>query len=173
MHNEHGTRQVECLLEWHKVVRAIAITISIISARHLFLDGFHYPLLLLLAHTSIALIVELSIAKKDTTVSETRQRSGRVQLTWHIIFSALVAAGLLLAYQAMLHTRNAQMCLMTLGLTWIVVDRAATLIVRSNQKPIAEELLRLTTIISCIGLLFWNERMLGEKGIQVCDASCG
>ncbi|KAF7190082.1 hypothetical protein HII31_08413 [Pseudocercospora fuligena] len=175
MHNEHGARQVECLLEWHKVVRAIAITTSIISARHLFLDGFHYPLLLLLAHTAIALVVELSIAKRDTPVCETRQRSGRVQWTWQIIFSALVAAGLVLAYQAMLHTRNATMCLMTLGLTWIVVDRAATLIVRSSQKPIAEELLRLTTIISCIGLLFWNERMLGEKGIQLMlySATCG
>ncbi|KXT18496.1 hypothetical protein AC579_2283 [Pseudocercospora musae] len=175
MHNEHGRRKVECLLQWYKVVRAIAITTSIISARHLFLDGFHYPLLLLLTHTIIALIVELFIAKKDTHVLGTRQRTGTVQWAWQIIFSALVAAGLVLAYQAMLHTRNATMCLMTLGLTWVVIDCAATLIVRSSQKPIAEKLLRLTTVISCVGLLFWNERMLSEKEIQLMlySAACG
>ncbi|KXT04580.1 hypothetical protein AC578_8701 [Pseudocercospora eumusae] len=175
MHNEHGLRQVECLLQWHKVVRATAIGTSIVVARHLFLDGFHYPLLLLLAHTVLALAFELSTAKNDTTALETRQSSSRIQWIWQIIFSALVAAGLVFAYQAMLHTRNATMCLMTLGLTWVTVERAATLIVCSSQKPIAEELLRLITIITCIGLLFWNERMLGEKGIQLMlyAAACG
>ncbi|EME85590.1 uncharacterized protein MYCFIDRAFT_213916 [Pseudocercospora fijiensis CIRAD86] len=168
MQDEHSTHQVECLLQWHKAVRAIAIATSIISARHLFHDGFHYPPLLLLAHTIIALLLQLCVAKNDALILQRRQGGSLTQWTWQVVFSALIAAGLVLAYQAMLHTRNTTLCLMALGLTWIVTDRAVTLVVRPNQNIVAEELLRLTTIVACIGLLFWNERMLDEKGIQVC-----
>ncbi|KAI8955386.1 hypothetical protein F4801DRAFT_529136 [Xylaria longipes] len=155
-------------LQCHHVVRVLAVATSIVSARHLFANGFHYPLLMLLVHVSIALIIEGLGARRDaTTDAITVQRPPQ---SWNsrlrqALFAISVAVGLIFTYHSFLHNRNTTLGVMLLGLDWATVLGRTGRWLQGKQRS-ADAFLSTTTFLLCIVLLLWKENWLVGKGIE-------
>ncbi|KAI1304002.1 hypothetical protein F5Y03DRAFT_180186 [Xylaria venustula] len=153
------------LLQCHHIVRVVAVATSIVAARHLFADGFHYPLLMLLAHVSIALVLEgLGIWTEATGVQKWPQ-SWKSRL-WQALFAVLVAIGFVLTYHSFLHNRNTTLCVMLLGLDWATVLSRTERWLRQDKQRSVEFPLSIATFFLCIALLLWKENWLVGKGVE-------
>ncbi|KAI0405122.1 hypothetical protein F4802DRAFT_607086 [Xylaria palmicola] len=156
-------------LQSHQVVRIVAVAASIVTARHLFANGFHYPLLMLLAHVSIALIIEWLDARDDTAADATPVRSrphSWISRSWQALFAVVVAVGLIFTYHSFLHNRNTTLGVMLLGLDWArVLGRAGTWLKPGKQR-FADHILSAATFLLCVVLLLWKENWLVGKGIE-------
>lgn len=153
-------------LQCHHVVRVVAVGSSIVTARHLFADGFHYPLLMLLVHVSIALVLELRGAWADPIPAQKRPHSWTSRL-WQALFAVVVAVGLIFTYHGFLHNRNTTLGVMLLGLDWATVLGRAGRWLRQDKQRSADVPLSTTTFSLCIVLLLWKENWLVGKGIEV------
>ncbi|KAI0433744.1 hypothetical protein F5Y09DRAFT_298062 [Xylaria sp. FL1042] len=155
------TQRLQC----HHVVRVITVATSIVAARHLFANGFHYPLLMLLAHVSIALVFEGFGAWSEVNAFQKRPHSWTSR-SWQAIFAVLVAIGLVFTYHSFLHNRNTTLGVMLLGLDWAtILGRTERWLRRDTQHPIHFPL-SITTFLLCITLLLWKENWLVGKGIE-------
>ncbi|KAF2966449.1 hypothetical protein GQX73_g7135 [Xylaria multiplex] len=151
-----STQQLQC----HHIVRVVAVATSLVTARHLFANGFHYPLLMLLAHVSIALVLEGLGARSDATVTQKPPRP------WQALFAVLVAVGLVFTYHSFLHNRNTTLGVMLLGLDWATVLGRAGRWVRQDKQRTVEFPLSITTFLVCVVLILWKENWLVGKGIE-------
>ncbi|KAI0451287.1 hypothetical protein F5B21DRAFT_507321 [Xylaria acuta] len=155
-------------LQCHHVVRVLTVATSIVTARHLFADGFHYPLLMLLAHVSIALVIEALGAHRDATTDATsaqRRPQSWTSRLWQALFAIAVAVGLVFTYHSFLHNRNTTLGIMLLGLDWAAVLGRTGRWLQGKQRS-ADALLSTTTFLLCIVLLLWKENWLVGKGIE-------
>ncbi|KAI1129401.1 hypothetical protein F5Y10DRAFT_238536 [Nemania abortiva] len=154
-------------LPCHHIVRVVAIGTSIVTARHLFADGFHYPLLMLLAHVSIALGLEVFGTRTDVSATTVQNRSHSwTSRAWQALFAVAVAVGLIFTYHSFLHNRNTTLCVMLLGLDWAaVLNRAARWLHQDKLRSI-DIPLSVATFLLCIVLLLWKENWLVGKGIE-------
>ncbi|KAI1419657.1 hypothetical protein F5Y12DRAFT_209351 [Xylaria sp. FL1777] len=154
-------------LQCHHIVRIVAVATSIVAARHLFANGFHYPLLMLLAHVSIALILEAFgvLSEATTTTTQKRPHSGTSR-SWQALFAALIAIGLVLTYHSFLHNRNTTLVVMMLGLDGATILGRTERWLRQDKQRSVVLPLSITTFLLCILLLLWKENWLVGKGIQ-------
>ncbi|KAI0469074.1 hypothetical protein F4859DRAFT_505704 [Xylaria cf. heliscus] len=159
-----STQSLQC----HHVARVLAVATSIVTARHLFVNGFHYPLLMLLAHVSIALVIGGFDVRRDATVdaiaAQRRPQSWASRL-WQALFAIAVAVGLIFTYHSFLHNRNTTLGVMLLGLDWASVLGRTGRWLQGKQRS-ADALLSTTTSLLCIVLLLWKENWLVGKGIE-------
>ncbi|KAI1826675.1 hypothetical protein F4861DRAFT_495822 [Xylaria intraflava] len=156
-------------LQCHHVVRVLAVPASIVAARHLFAVSFHYPLLMLLAHVSIALAIEAQGAWGDTTNDEAnvqKQPRGATPRLWQAIFAVVVAVGLIFTYHSFLHNRNTTLGVMLLGLDWAVVLGRAEKWLRQEAPRSVDIPLSIVTFSLCNVVLLWKENWLVGKGIE-------
>ncbi|GAP92910.1 hypothetical protein SAMD00023353_10500170 [Rosellinia necatrix] len=154
------------LLQCHHVVRVVAVATSIVTARHLFAIGFHYPLLMLLAHVSIALVLGgLGARGGDATTIQKRPHSWTLRL-WQALFTASVAVGLIFTYHSFLHNRNTTLGVMLLGLDWATVLGRSWRWLRQDKQHSVDMPLSTATFLLCIVLLLWKENWLVGKGIE-------
>ncbi|KAI2628241.1 hypothetical protein GGS21DRAFT_248974 [Xylaria nigripes] len=156
-------------LQYHHVVRVLALATSIVTARHLFAIGFHYPLLMLLAHVSIALVVE-GLACGDT-VRIQRQPPSWSSRAWQAMFAIVLALGLIFTYHSFLHNRNTTLGVMLLGLDWAAVLGRAERWFRHDRKRPIDMPISVVTFILCIFILLWKENWLVGKGIEYLIAA--
>src|SRR4051794_15408178 len=108
-------------LQWHHIVRVVAVAASIVTARHLFTIGFHYPLLMLIAHVSITLLIEGLGACSDAANSFQRWPQSWTSRFWQALFAVTIAVGLVFTYHSLLHNRNTTLSVMLLALNWTTV----------------------------------------------------
>ncbi|KAI0864430.1 hypothetical protein F4860DRAFT_464106 [Xylaria cubensis] len=155
-------------LQFHHAVRVFTVATSIVTARHLFANGFHYPLLMLLVHVSVALVIEGFDARRDAAtdanIVQRRPQSWTSRL-WQALFAIAVAVGLIFTYHSFLHNRNTTLGVMLLGLDWATVLGRTGKWLQGKQRS-ADALLSTTTFFLCIVLLLWNENWLVGKGIE-------
>ncbi|TGJ88252.1 hypothetical protein E0Z10_g614 [Xylaria hypoxylon] len=156
-----STRPLQC----HHVVRVVAVAASIVTARHLFANGFHYPLLMLLAHVSIALVFEGLGARSDVTTTQKHPHSWTPRF-WQALFAVLVAVGLVFTYHSFLHNRNTTLGVMLLGLNWATVLGRVGRWLRPDKHRSIELPLSIVTFLICIVLILWKENWLVGKGIE-------
>ncbi|KAI3335530.1 hypothetical protein F4824DRAFT_463784 [Ustulina deusta] len=152
-------------LQCHHIVRVIAVATSIVSARHLFVNGFHYPLLMLLAHVAIALVLEGFSARSEATSSQNRPHSWSSR-SWQALFAVLVAVGLVFTYHSFLHNRNTTLGVMLLGLDWATILGRTERWLRQDKQRSVDYPLSIVTFLLCIVLLLWKENWLVGKGIE-------
>ncbi|KAJ8132337.1 hypothetical protein O1611_g1286 [Lasiodiplodia mahajangana] len=152
-------------LPCHQIVRVVAIGASIVTARHLFANGFHYPLLMLMAHISIALILESLGARGEATTVQKPSHSWTSR-AWQALFAAAVAVGLIFTYHSFLHNRNTTLCVMFLGLDWAAVLNRIQRWFRQDKPRPVDTPLSIATFLLCILLLLWKENWLVGKGIE-------
>ncbi|KAI1111674.1 hypothetical protein F5Y14DRAFT_453770 [Nemania sp. NC0429] len=152
-------------LQYHHVVRVVAVGASIVTARHLFADGFHYPLLMLLAHVSIALVFEPRSAGADLPPAEKRPQSWSSR-SWQVLFAVVIAVGLIFTYHGFLHNRNTTLGVMLLGLDWGKVLGRIGGWLRQDKQRSADVPLATIAFSLCIVLLLWKENWLVGKGIE-------
>ncbi|KAI1356116.1 hypothetical protein F5Y01DRAFT_268562 [Xylaria sp. FL0043] len=152
-------------LQCHHIVRVVAVATSIVAARHLFANGFHYPLLMLLAHVSIALVFEGFGAWSEANRFQQRPQSWTSR-AWQALFAVLVAISLVFTYHSFLHNRNTTLGVMLLGLDWAtILGRAERWLRRDKQRSI-DIPLSIATFFLCIIILLWKENWLVGKGIE-------
>ncbi|KAI0112395.1 hypothetical protein GGR51DRAFT_506862 [Nemania sp. FL0031] len=152
-------------LPCHHIVRVVTIGASIVTARHLFANGFHYPLLMLLAHVSIALVLESLGARSETTTVQKRQHDWTSR-AWQALFAAALSVGLIFTYHSFLHNRNTTLCVMVLGLDWAAVLNRTERWFRQDKLRFIDIPLSVATFLLCIVLLLWKENWLVGKGIE-------
>ncbi|KAI0439657.1 hypothetical protein F4803DRAFT_27469 [Xylaria telfairii] len=155
-------------LQCHHIIRVLTVATSIVTARHLFANGYHYPLLMLLANVSVALVIQGLDTRRDPTADATtvqRRPQSWTSRLWQALFAASVAVGLIFTYHSFLHNRNTTLGVMLLGLDWAaVVGRTGRWL--QGKKRSADALLSATTFLLCIVLLLWKENWLVGKGIE-------
>ncbi|KAH9886420.1 hypothetical protein F4778DRAFT_774083 [Xylariomycetidae sp. FL2044] len=154
-----------------QIVRVAAIAVTIISARHLFAHGFHYPLLILIAHTSLTLLIQglRRRASKDGDDDEfPRQGDCHVwrSRARQLLFAAIVAVALLFTYHSMLHSRNTTLNVMVLciagtnfvgkGVDWLTHNRPS-----SFDVPLS-----IATCVLSSALLLASDNWLVGKGVE-------
>ncbi|KAI0421507.1 hypothetical protein F5X98DRAFT_389822 [Xylaria grammica] len=152
-------------LQCHHVVRVVAVAANIVTARHLFGNGFHYPLIMLLTHMSIALAFERLGARSEETALQRRQL-GLVPRLWQALFAALVAIGLIFTYHSFLHNRNATLGVMVLGLDWATILGRTGKWLRHDKQRSIDFPLSIATFLVCVVLILWKENWLVGKGIK-------
>ncbi|KAI0973292.1 hypothetical protein F4678DRAFT_24122 [Xylaria arbuscula] len=153
------------LLQCHHIVRVVAVATSIVAARHLFANGFHYPLLMLLAHVSIALVLEGLGIWTEAPAAQKWPQSWKSR-SWQALFAVLVAIGLVLTYHSFLHNRNTTLCVMLLGLDWSTVLGRTERWLRQDKHRSVEFPLSIATFFLCIALLICRENWLVGKGVE-------
>jgi hypothetical protein len=159
-------------IQWHQIVRIVAVAISIVTARHLFASGFHYPLLMLIAHVSVALLVECLSAWSeagDTSGSTSPQRYAYswTSRIWQGLYAAATAIGLVFAYHSFLHNRNTTLVVMVLALDSATVFNRVGRWLRQDRQRSIDVLLSIATFLICMVLLLTRENWLVGKGIEV------
>ncbi|KAI8627673.1 hypothetical protein F5Y19DRAFT_465614 [Xylariaceae sp. FL1651] len=152
-------------LQCHHIVRVAAVAASIVTARHLFANGFHYPLLMLLAHVAIALLVE-SFGAGDDADKIQRRPATWTSRSWQALFAVVVAVGLVFTYHSMLHNRNTTLSVMLLGLDWTCILGRPGKWLRQDRQHSLHTPFSITTLLLCVALLVWTENWLVEKGIE-------
>lgn len=152
-------------LQWHHLVRLVAVATSIVTARHLFAIGFHYPLLMLLTHLSIALALGGLEGRSDANTIQTRPHSWTTR-AWQAIFAASIAVAILFAYHSFLHNRNTTLGVMILGLDWATVIGRTWKWLRQDKQSSIDMPLSTATFFLCIILVLWKENWLVGKGIE-------
>jgi len=163
-----STHSIQC----HQIVRVFAVATSIVAARHLFANGFHYPLLMLIAHVSVALLIECLSAwseSSDTSSSTSSKRYAQswILQIWRGLYAAATAVGLVFAYHSFLHNRNTTLVVMVLALDWAMVfNRVGRWLHQDRQRSI-DVLLSIATFLICMVLLLTRENWLVGKGIEV------
>ncbi|KAI0204528.1 hypothetical protein F4808DRAFT_456974 [Astrocystis sublimbata] len=158
-------------LQCHHVLRILAVATSIVTARHLFANGFHYPLLMLLVHVSFAFVIEglgLRHGAAADAIADTTTTLRRPQ-TWtsrfcQALFAISIAVGLIFTYHSFLHNRNTTLCVMLLGLDGATVLGRTGKWLQGKQRS-ADALLSITTFLLCVVLVVWKENWLVGKGI--------
>ncbi|KAJ3573948.1 hypothetical protein NPX13_g4526 [Xylaria arbuscula] len=152
-------------LQYHHLIRVVSVATSLVAARHLFANGFHYPLLMLLTHLSIALVIEALGIRRDTTNLHKPPQSWATR-AWQALFAALVAVGFVFTYHSFLHNRNTTLGVMLLGLDWAaILGRTVKWLRQDRQHPVDFPLSTVTFSL-CIVLLLWRENWLVGKGIE-------
>ncbi|KAI1178354.1 hypothetical protein F4777DRAFT_114924 [Nemania sp. FL0916] len=152
-------------VQCHHIVRVVALGANIVIARHLFAECFHYPLLMLIAHVSIALVLEVITARNGDTSTQKPPQSWSSRL-YHALFAAAVAIGLVFTYHSFLHNRNTTLGVMLLGLDWTTVFSRLVRWIRQDKQRQVDVPLSTATFSLCIILLLWNENLLVGKGID-------
>ncbi|KAJ8117637.1 hypothetical protein ONZ43_g4165 [Nemania bipapillata] len=151
---------------WHHALRVVAVGTSIVTARHLFANGFHYPLLLLLAHVSIALVLEVAAGAQSDATSVQKRPHNWTSRALQALFAAAVAVGLIFTYHSFLHNRNTTLCVIFLGLDWATVLNRTGRWLRQDKLRSLDIPLSIATFLLCIVLLLWKENWLVGKGIE-------
>lgn len=153
-------------LQCHHIIRVVSVATSLVAARHLFANGFHYPLLMLLAHVSIAFVIETSGLRKEAPFTH-KPSHGWATRAWQALFAALIAVGLVFTYHSFLHNRNTTLGVMLLGLDWAtILGRTVKWLCQDGRHPLDFPLSTVTFSL-CIVLLLWRENWLVSKGIEV------
>lgn len=154
-------------LQCHHILRVVAVGTSIVTARHLFADGFHYPLLLLLAHVSIALVLEVISARSDDASAVQKRPHSWTSRSWQTLFAVAIGIGLIFTYHSFLHNRNTTLCVMFLGFDWAAVLNRTGKWSRQDKLRSLDIPLSIATFFLCVMLLLWKENWLVGKGIEV------
>ncbi|CAK3976454.1 Hypothetical predicted protein [Lecanosticta acicola] len=103
-------RKISTILR-QPIVGLTAACLAIITTQHLFVHGFHYPMLLLLAHLVVGLVLDSSLGSKHTACWNSS--------IWVLLYTGLItAAALVFGYQSSLHLRNTTFLVMVLSLNW-------------------------------------------------------
>ncbi|KAI0518072.1 hypothetical protein F5B22DRAFT_90214 [Xylaria bambusicola] len=152
-------------LQCHHIIRVASIATSIVAARHLFANGFHYPLLMLLAHVSIAVVIEAFGIRSETITTQKPPHSWTIR-AWQALFAVLVAVGLIFTYHSFLHNRNTTLGVMLLGLDWTTILCRTVRWLRQDKQHPVDFPLSIVTFSLCIALLLWRENWLVGKGIE-------
>ncbi|KAI1817294.1 hypothetical protein GGS20DRAFT_574920 [Poronia punctata] len=159
-------------IERHHVVRLVAVATSIVTARHLFANTFHYPLLMLIAHVTLALLVEgllgagLIPADTISTTTSQRQPHNWTPRIWQALYAAATAVGLVFMYHSFLHNRNTTLAVLILSLDWAaMLNRTGKWLDRDRQLSM-NVILSISTFVICIALLITRETLLVAKGIE-------
>lgn len=138
-------------------VQLAAASIAIITTRHLFVNGFHYPMLVLLTHLSFAIVSGLLL--KRSTEQHPLWKSPIYQLL-HAVFTA---CSLVFGYQSLLHLRNSTFCVMMLSLNWDrMVYRSCPWRLKGFGVSL-EAVLKKTTFFVCVALLYLQESKLSDQ----------
>ncbi|KAI0876714.1 hypothetical protein GGS24DRAFT_450042 [Hypoxylon argillaceum] len=153
-------------LQCHHILRVVAVGTSIVTARHLFADGFHYPLLLLLAHVSIALVLEVISARSDDASAVQKRPHSWTSRSWQTLFAVAIGIGLIFTYHSFLHNRNTTLCVMFLGFDWAAVLNRTGKWSRQDKLRSLDIPLSIATFFLCVMLLLWKENWLVGKGIE-------
>ncbi|KAK5626110.1 hypothetical protein RRF57_001825 [Xylaria bambusicola] len=149
----------------HHLIRVLSIATSIVAARHLFANGFHYPLLILMAHVSIAIVIEAFGIRSE---SITTQKSPHSWITraWQALFAVLVAISFIFTYHSFLHNRNTTLGVMLLGLDWATILGRTVRWLRQDRQHSVDFPFSIVTFSLCVALLLWRENWLVGKGIE-------
>ncbi|KAI0193900.1 hypothetical protein F4808DRAFT_354966 [Astrocystis sublimbata] len=156
------------LLQSHEVLRAIALAIGIITARHLFVNGFHYPSLMLLVHASIALLVESFCSSEDEEENTTRRTCPHSRTTrlYQAAFAVCLGLCIFFSYQSLLDSQNTTLWFMLIATNWFspitryVAWYSSQPLRRNYDAPLSV----LTTLL-CLLILVWKENWLVEKAV--------
>ncbi|KAI1259840.1 hypothetical protein F5Y18DRAFT_407910 [Xylariaceae sp. FL1019] len=160
-------------LQSHQVLRAAALAVGIITARHLFVNGFHYPYLMLLAHASIALIVESLGACRDEEDHPADQRPiwphSWTTRFYQAAFAVSAGLGIFFAYHSLLHNRNTTLWVMLLAIDWsAIISRSVTWCSSHQaQRRTWDVPLSAITILLCLLVLLWKDNWLIVKGTEM------
>ncbi|KAI0143757.1 hypothetical protein GGR57DRAFT_495040 [Xylariaceae sp. FL1272] len=160
------------MLQTHQILRAAALTVGIVTARHLFVKGFHYPYLMLLTHASIALIVQSLGTCKDeeeeTTQRPTWPHSWTTRL-YQSAFAVSAGLGIFFAYHSLLHNRNTTLWVMLLAIDWSAIISRCVVWYSSHQAPgrTWDAPLSAMTILLCLLVLLWKDNWLIVKGTKL------
>lgn len=139
-------------------VQLAAGFIAMVTTRHLFVNGFHYPMLVLLTHLSFAVVLGV-LLKRSSTDQIPLWKSPIYQL----IHAVLTAFSLVFGYQSLLHLRNSTFCVMILSLNWDhMVYRSFPWRIKSFGASI-EAVLKETTFFTCVALLILQESKLSDQ----------
>ncbi|KAF2161512.1 hypothetical protein M409DRAFT_28239 [Zasmidium cellare ATCC 36951] len=146
-------------------IRLFGLSITVITARHLFEDGFHVPTFLSLAHVTIALVCKALFQSKNEArdPNEHRQHS-LTSFAWLLVYTASITGALICAYQSLLHTKNTTLWMMILSLHWdsLLPEDARSLLERSSSTWLVE-ILRYTTFAICVALLFLQDHHMTNE----------
>ncbi|KAI0389073.1 hypothetical protein F5Y17DRAFT_450459 [Xylariaceae sp. FL0594] len=161
-------------IQSHQIVRVAAVAINIVTARHLFANGFHYPLLMLIAHTSGALLIEILStwlgSRDEPTGPNSPQRhsshGSTTRIVWQSLYAATTAAGLVFAYHSFLHNRNTTLVVMILALDFSTIFNRVGKWLRQDRPRSIDILLSIATFLICVVLLVTWENWLVGKGIE-------
>ncbi|KAI1329964.1 hypothetical protein F5Y16DRAFT_61171 [Xylariaceae sp. FL0255] len=155
----------------HQVLRAVAVAANIVTARHLFANGFHYPYIMLLAHAGIVVFIEICCDWGRAGNRQENSQQGRLdikRMIWQLLFSVSIALGLTWTYQALLHNRNTTLWLMILALDWaVVLERVVVCRTHRDEKQRSLDApLSVFTFLICVGMIICYENALTGSALS-------
>ncbi|KAK4505410.1 hypothetical protein PRZ48_003373 [Zasmidium cellare] len=146
-------------------VRLVALSVAVISSRHLFEDGFHFPTFLSLAHITISLACKALVrSRKETQQPDDFQQHSLASYAWLGVYTASTTGALICGYQSLLHVKNTTLWMMILGLHWgsLLPENARSFLERSLSVWFVE-MLRYTTFATCVALLLLQDLSMTNK----------
>lgn len=158
-------------------VRLGAFLTTVITARHLLENGFHFPTYLLLAHIAVALILKAAFHSKDSrgNSQDERRSTSLKSITWAFLYTASISAGLICGYQSLQHVNNTTLWIIIFSLRWdSLVPINLRFLTEKKAWPLPlVVVLRCSTFLICVALLFLQDGNMSAKGEYLALGAIG